>query len=280
MKLRSLLFVPADRADRMAKAVQSPADSVVLDLEDSVALDRKAAARATLAAFLAGETRRQPLLVRINPLQGGMSAQDIACLADHPPDALMLPKAGGRTSIDQLDAVLACYGLEHLPVLPIGTETPSAVFELGTYRERSHRLLGLTWGAEDLSSAIGAIATREGGDRFTAPYELVRSLALFAAHAAGVAAIETVHPDFRDLERLSRVATRAAQDGFAGMMAIHPAQLDAIHRAFEPSEQALARARAIVEAFAAHPGAGALSLGGEMVDLPHLTLARRLLADR
>ena len=280
MRLRSLLFVPCDRAERMVKAAQSPADSVVLDLEDSVTPDRKADARLILTRFLATQTRHTLLFVRINPLQSGLAREDVECLADHPPDGIVLPKAAGKESIIQLDALLVRAGLAHVPILPIATETASAIFELGTYRHVAHRLLGLTWGAEDLSSAIGAVAVREAGGRFTAPYDMVRSLSLFAAHAAGVPAIETVHPDFRDLDRLSLVATRAAQDGFTGMMAIHPAQLDTIHRAFEPSGQALARARAIVEAFAANPQAGAVSLQGEMVDAPHLKLAQRMLDNR
>ena len=280
MRLRSLLFVPCDHAERMVKAVQSSADSVVLDLEDSVAPERKVDARAMLSRFLATQTRRTLLFVRINPLHSGLAREDIECLVDHPPDGIVLPKAAGQESIIQLDALLVRAGLGHLPILPIATETASAIFELATYRNVAHRLLGLTWGAEDLSSAIGAVAVREAAGRFTAPYELVRSLSLFAAHAAGVSAIETVHPDFRDIERLSLVATRAAQDGFTGMMAIHPAQLDTIHRAFEPSEQALARARAIVAAFAANPQAGAVSMQGEMVDAPHLKLAQRMLDNR
>jgi citrate lyase subunit beta/citryl-CoA lyase len=274
-----MLFVPCDRADRMVKAVQSSADSVVLDLEDSVAADRKADARLMLSRFLATQTRHTLLFVRINPLHSGFARDDIECLAEYAPDGIVLPKAAGRDSIVELDALLQRVGLAHLPILPIATETASAIFELGTYRSIAHRLLGLTWGAEDLSSAIGAVAVRETG-RFTAPYEMVRSLSLFAAHAAGVPAIETVHPDFTDVERLSQVAVRAAQDGFSGMMAIHPAQLDAIHRAFEPSEQALTRARAIVAAFAANPQAGAVSLQGEMVDAPHLKLAQRMLDNR
>lgn len=279
MRLRSLLFVPCDRAERMVKAAQSVADGVVLDLEDSVASDRKAEARIMLTRFLATQTRRALLFVRINPLQSGLAREDIECLVDHPPDGIVLPKASGCESIIQLDALLVRVGLAHLPILPIATETPAAVFELGTYRAVAQRLLGLTWGAEDLSSAIGAVAVREAG-RFTPPYELVRSLSLFAAHAAGVPAIETVHPDFTDLAHLSSVAMRAAQDGFAGMMAIHPAQLDTIHRAFEPSEQGLIRARAIVAAFAENPQAGAVSLQGEMVDAPHLKLAQRILEHR
>jgi citrate lyase subunit beta/citryl-CoA lyase len=277
MKLRSLLFVPCDRPERMVKAQQSQADGVILDLEDSVAPERKVAARASLASFLAHEERLKPTFVRINPLASGLTLADLAVLVEHRPDGLILPKACGRRSIDQLDALLDELGLPDIPILPIATETPTAMFELGTYQEVAHRLVGLTWGAEDLSAAMGATAAREADGQFTAPYQVARSLALFAAHAAGVIAIETVHPDFRDIDNLARVAKRAARDGFSGMLAIHPAQLETINAAFSPSEAEMTRARAIVAAFAAHPQAGALSLDGEMIDAPHLKQARLLL---
>jgi citrate lyase subunit beta / citryl-CoA lyase len=277
MKLRSLLFVPCDRPERMVKAQQSQADGVILDLEDSVAPERKVAARASLASFLAHEERLKPTFVRINPLASGLTLADLAVLVEHRPDGLILPKACGRRSIDQLDALLDELGLPDIPILPIATETPTAMFELGTYQEVAHRLVGLTWGAEDLSAAMGATAAREADGQFTAPYQVARSLALFAAHAAGVIAIETVHPDFRDMDNLARVAKRAARDGFSGMLAIHPAQLETINAAFSPSEAEMTRARAIVAAFAAHPQAGALSLDGEMIDAPHLKQARLLL---
>jgi citrate lyase subunit beta/citryl-CoA lyase len=277
MKLRSLLFVPCDRPERMVKAQQSQADGVILDLEDSVAPERKVAARASLASFLAHEERLKPTFVRINPLASGLTLADLAVLVEHRPDGLILPKACGRRSIDQLDALLDELGLPDIPILPIATETPTAMFELGTYQEVAHRLVGLTWGAEDLSAAMGASAAREADGQFTAPYQVARSLALFAAHAAGVIAIETVHPDFRDMDNLARVAKRAARDGFSGMLAIHPTQLETINAAFSPSEAEMTRARAIVAAFAAHPQAGALSLDGEMIDAPHLKQARLLL---
>jgi len=261
----------------MVKAQQSQADGVILDLEDSVAPERKVAARATLASFLAHEERLKPTFVRINPLASGLTLADLAALVDHRPDGLILPKACGRRSIDQLDALLDELGLPDIPILPIATETPTAMFELGTYQEVAHRLVGLTWGAEDLSAAMGATAAREADGQFTAPYQVARSLALFAAHAAGVIAIETVHPDFRDVDNLARVAKRAARDGFSGMLAIHPAQLETINDAFSPSAAEMARARAIVAAFAAHPQAGVLSLDGEMVDAPHLKQARLLI---
>ena len=271
MRLRSLLFVPGDRPDRMEKALGLGADALILDLEDSVAAARKAEAREAVAGFLRRARRTIPLFVRINPVGGDLAEADLAAIARARPDAIVQPKAEGAMSIRQLAA------RTDLPILPIATETPAALFGLSSYGEVRDQLIGLTWGAEDLPAAIGATAAREADGRYTAPIETVRSLALFAAHAAGVSAIETVYPDFRDLDGLAAYAARGARDGFSGMMAIHPDQVAVINRAFTPDAEAIAAARAIVEAFAANPDAGVLAVEGRMVDAPHLTQARRLL---
>jgi citrate lyase subunit beta/citryl-CoA lyase len=163
------------------------------------------------------------------------------------------------------------------PILPIATETPAAVFELGSYREVAGHLAGLTWGAEDLPAAIGAASSREADGSYAAPYEMVRSLTLFGAHAADVAAIETVYPNIADTEGLAAYVARGRRDGFTGMMAIHPAQVAAINEGFTPTEAEVAHARAVVQAFADNPGAGALKLDGRMIDQPHLKQARALL---
>ena len=270
MRLRSLLFVPGDRPERIAKALGLDADALILDLEDAVAASAKAAARAAVAAALA-QPRGKPLLVRVNPLDSAFIDADLAALAANPPDGLVLPKAEGAASVAALAARL------DLPILPVATETPFALFQLGGYRAVAARLLGLTWGAEDLPAAIGAVSREEDG-RYTAPFEVVRSLALFGAHAAGVPAIETIFPDFGDAAGLAAYAARGRRDGFTGMMAIHPAQLAVINAAFTPSEAEVAHARAVIALFAANPGAGALSLDGRMVDAPHLSAAQRLLA--
>jgi citrate lyase subunit beta/citryl-CoA lyase len=262
----------------MEKAQGTATDIVILDLEDSVALERKPAARGMLKDYLLGGVREKPVFVRVNPLSSGLTAADLRVLVDHPPAAIVFPKAEGRGSVERLDTLMRDAGLGDIPLLPIATETPAAIFEIGGYRDVADRLIGLTWGAEDLPAAIGASAARDADGGFTPPYELARSLTLFGAHAAGVAAIETVYPDFKDLAGLGRFAARAARDGFAGMMAIHPSQLEAINAAFTPSEAALELARAVVEAFARNPGAGALALNGQMIDAPHLKQARRLLA--
>ena len=274
MILRSLLFVPADRPDRFAKAVASGADAIILDLEDSVLPERKAAGRAALAEWLSAE-RPIPAFVRVNPLATGLTAADLKAVMPGAPDVIVLPKAEGSASID---AIAALMGELSVPILPIATETPAALFALGSYATVGERLAGLTWGAEDLPAAIGATTSREPDGRYTPPYELVRSLALFAAHAAGVAAIETVYPDVGNADGLTAYVARARRDGFTGMMAIHPRQVEIINRGFTPTEQELRHARAVVEAFRTNDGAGALLLEGRMIDRPHLVQAERLLA--
>lgn len=280
MRLRSLLFVPGDRPERFAKAAASGADAIILDLEDSVSPANKDAARHVVADYLAG-AREVVTLVRINPLDGHMAAADIAAVIGGRPDAIMLPKAEGAASIAQLDLILRSESASDasLPaVLPIATETPSAIFNLGSYREAKDRLLGLTWGAEDLPAAIGASTSRNPDGSYTQPYEVARALTLFAAHGAGVAAIDTVFPAIKDEAGLAAYAARARRDGFTGMMAIHPSQVEPINAAFTPAAEEVARAQAIVDAFAANPGVGVLQVDGKMVDAPHLKQAQHLLS--
>jgi len=271
--LRSLLFVPGDRPERFAKAAASGADAIILDLEDSVLPARKAEARKAVADFLAAD-RTVPAIVRINPLDSAHIDADLAILRAAAPDALMLPKAEGAASIATLDGLL---GDLDPPIIPIATETPAAIFELGSYRACADRLAGLSWGAEDLPAAIGAATAREADGRYTAPYELVRSLTLFAAHAAAVPAIDTVFPAIADEAGLAAYVARARRDGFTGMLAIHPAQVAIINAGFMPGPDEIARALAIIDAFAASPDAGALALDGRMIDRPHLVQAHRIM---
>jgi citrate lyase subunit beta/citryl-CoA lyase len=278
LRLRSLLFVPGDRPDRMRKALGVGADALILDLEDSVALSAKEVARREIAAFLAEAPREVALFVRVNPLDSGMTDADLDAVLPHGPSGLMLPKAEGTPSMADLDRRMRARGDEHGLILPIATETPRAIFRLGDYAGPDDRLIGLTWGAEDLSSAVGALSARHSDGSYTPPYEIARALTLFAASAAGVAPIETVYPTIRDLEGLAAYAARGARDGFTGMMAVHPDQVAVINAAFTPSADDVARAQAIVDAFAANPGAGVLTLDGKMIDAPHLKKARALLA--
>lgn len=280
MRLRSLLFVPGDRPERFEKAAASGADAIILDLEDSVSLANKEQARAAVADYLSGE-RQTFILVRVNPLDSHFTAADVAAIIGARPDAIMLPKADGASSIAQLDTILRSEGAADasLPaILPIATETPQAIFTLGSYREVKDRLLGLTWGAEDLPAAIGASTSRETDGSYTAPYQLARSLTLFAAHGAGTAAIDTVFPAIKDGDGLARYAATARRDGFTGMMAIHPSQVEPINAAFTPNAEELERAHAIIEAFNNNPGAGVLQIDGKMIDAPHLKQARHILS--
>jgi len=284
--MRSLLFVPGDSARKLEKALQAGADALILDLEDSVALSEKAAARRTTAAFLSEARRaadRPRLYVRVNALSTGLTDADLDGVMPSAPDGIMLPKAVGGKDAAHLGAKLAVReaecGLEDggTRIIAIATETVSSLFVLGSFEGASRRLSGLAWGAEDLSADIGAEANRDAEGLFTEPFRLARNLMLFAAAAAEVDAIDTVFTNFRDHEGLARECREARRDGFGAKLAIHPAQVPVINEAFTPSAEALAQARAIVEAFAQNPGAGVVGLDGEMIDQPHLKRSERLL---
>lgn len=277
MTMRSLLFVPGDRPERFEKAAASGADAIILDLEDSVTSANKDKARQAVIDHGRGR-RTSRMFIRINPLTSDQFRPDLQAVRDAKPDGVVLPKSEGAESVEMLSERLSTFGCDGIPILPIATETPAAIFKLGTFERVQGMLCGLTWGAEDLPAAIGATTSREEDGRYTPPYEVVRSLALFAAHAAAVEAIETVYPHIRDLDGLRIYAERGRRDGFTGMMAIHPDQVPIINAAFTPSAEEVARAQAIVSAFEANPGSGAIQLDGKMLDLPHLKTANAILA--
>jgi citrate lyase subunit beta/citryl-CoA lyase len=282
--MRSLLFVPGDSDRKLAKSLGSAADILLLDLEDSVAAGRKEAARAIACDFLKSRPAGRHAYVRINPLTTPLALPDLEAVIPGRPDGIMLPKAAGGDDVRTLDRALT--GLEarnglaagKTAILPIATETAQAMFTLGTYGGSSQRLAGLMWGAEDLAADIGALGNRRADTTYEAPFALARSLCLFAAAAAGVAAVDTVYADFRDQSGFERECVEGARIGFSAKAAIHPEQVDIINRVFTPSAEAVAHARRIVDAFAAAPDAGVVSLDGQMVDRPHLIAARRVLA--
>lgn len=285
--MRSLLFVPGDSDKKLEKGLSSGADALIVDLEDSVALDRKPIARETTLAFLkavGAQAGRPRLIVRVNALDTGLTDADLDTIVAGRPDAVMLPKAEGGPSVVHLDAKLAAYealaGVPdgHVAIVAIATETAASLFVAGTYRGASARLTGLTWGAEDLSADLGAEANRDETGAYTDPYRLARTLCLAAASSAEAAAIDTVFVDFRDDAGLRRECQAARRDGFVGKMAIHPAQVQAINEVFTPDAATVAEARAVVEAFAANPGMGVVGIGGKMFDRPHLRRAERVLA--
>ena len=285
--LRSALFVPGDSTQKLAKSLGSGADALILDLEDSVAAERKEAARATTLAFLEDTQEHDPrplLMVRVNALDTGMTDADLDAIVAGRPDAILLPKAEGGAAVAHLDAKLtareAMYGLPDggIRILAIATETASALFVAGSYGGASPRLSGLSWGAEDLSADLGAETNRDAEGRFTEPFRLARNLCLAAAAAAKVQAIDTVFVDFRDIGGLKREAEEARRDGFTAKLAIHPGQVATINEVFTPSPSAIAKAKAVIAAFAEHPGAGVVGIDGVMYDRPHLERAKLLLA--
>ena len=290
MALRSWLFVPGDSEKKLSKAAATGADVIILDLEDSVAPANKAQARDLVVAWLGAHRaqvtggKRQGRWVRINALDSRLWRDDLIAVLRGAPDGIMLPKAMGPESVVQLAAEL--YELEgrsgvpagSTKILPLVSETAAAAVSIPSYVAASlPRLAGLTWGAEDLSAAIGATRKRDKLGEWTDAFRFARSQTLLTAHAKGVFAIDTLHADFADDKGLKRAAENARADGFSGMLAIHPAQIPIINAAFTPSEEELAEARAIVAAFQSNPDAGALQIDRRMIDRPHLKLAQRVL---
>ncbi|MCH7507280.1 MAG: CoA ester lyase [Proteobacteria bacterium] len=286
MKLRSLLFVPADSARKLSKSETVPADAIILDLEDSVAPENKAVARKLAGDFLSehAKGRRKQLWVRINPVIQPAALEDLAGIMHGRPDGIVQPKTRSPDDVLLLGQHLEIFEKDlgfatgSTRILPLSTETPGAIFSLGQYVRCDQRLAGLTWGAEDLGAALGAQTNKDRQGKWTSPFQLARNLCLFAAHAAGVAAIDTIYADFRDPEGLRASCDEARRDGFSGKLAIHPDQVAIINSAFTPSEEDIIQARRIVELFEANPGAAVLSLDGVMLDIPHLKQARNILA--
>jgi citrate lyase subunit beta/citryl-CoA lyase len=285
MPMRSWLFVPGDSEKKLAKVTACGADVVIVDLEDAVAPQAKERARSLARDWLAGRAAGLQAWVRINALDTPLWRDDLDAVMPGAPAGIMVPKAAGPGPLQMLAAELHDREQRHglapgtTSLLPLVSETPRAALGIRDYLATPvPRLAGLTWGAEDLSSAIGAGRKRDADGRWTDAFRMVRAEVLLAAHACGIAAVDTLFADFRDLAGLERVASESRADGFAGMLAIHPDQVPVINAAFMPSEAEIAEARRIVEAFSAAPGAGALQLEGRMLDQPHLEQARRLLA--
>ncbi|HEV2512110.1 CoA ester lyase [Bosea sp. (in: a-proteobacteria)] len=285
MKLRSMLFVPADSERKFAKANASGADALILDLEDSVAPDRKMMARQMLKDLVQPDPRRSwSFWVRINALDTGLTLDDLSAAVQQGLDGIMIPKANGAADLERighyLDALEVRSGMARgtVKVVVVATETPAAMFNLGSYAPAHERLAGLTWGAEDLGAVIGSSANKQSDGDWTQTYRIVRSMCLFAAAAADVARIDTLYADFRDPAGLEESCRMSQRDGFTGRIAIHPDQVETINRCFSPSAEDLAQARRIVAAFESQPGIGTVGIDGKMYDMPHLKLARRLVA--
>jgi len=283
--MRSWLFAPGDSEKKMAKAADSAADIVLFDLEDAVATENKPLARTLVHAMLASrEEGRERLWVRVNPLDGPYTLADLAAVMPARPGGIMLPKASGRGDVELLDHYLSAlevaYGIDQgsTPVIVLVTETAQSMFHTGDYKG-APRVVAMSWGSEDLADSIGASTNRNPDGSYGFTYELARSLCLLGAASAGVTAIETIEADFRNLEGLRARAEKVRRDGYRGMLAIHPAQVDVINAAFTPSAEELAHAQMIVDLFAANPGVGTIGHEGGMLDRPHLSRAQQLLRE-
>jgi citrate lyase subunit beta/citryl-CoA lyase len=280
---RSWLFAPGESEKKMTKAMEGTADIVLIDLEDAIAPEAKVATRQTVHDFIkANPGQRERLWVRINPFDGPYTLGDLAAVMPANPGGIMLPKVYGRAEVEKLDHCLSALevanGIEEgsTPVIVLITETAEAMFHTGDYKG-APRVVALTWGAEDLADSIGASSNRNADGSYGFTYELARSLTVLGAATAGVTAIETISADFKDLEALRARAEKVRRDGFRGMLAIHPAQVDVINAAFTPTDEEIAEAQEIVGIFAANPGVGAIGWKGGMLDRPYLARAQRLL---
>lgn len=268
---RSWLFVPADSEKKVMKALDSEADAVIFDLEDSVVPDRKKVAREILKN-LPKRSNGPQWWVRVNPLGSEFHKDDLGLIRSAYVHGIVLPKAESGDDVTQL-----AHRTGSIPVHAIVTETPASLFNLLSYRDPNSPLAAMSWGAEDLSAALGASTKYDEIGALSFTYRLARSLCLAGAVAAGVQPVDGVFADFRDEKGLEREAEAARREGFTGKLAIHPAQVAVINAAFTPSADDVSHAEAIVAAFEAHPGAGVLSVDGRMVDRPHLMQARRVL---
>ena len=280
---RSWLFAPGDSEKKMTKAMEGTADIVLIDLEDAVAPENKETARGMVHDFIkANPQQRDRLWVRINPFDGPYTLGDLAAIMPAHPGGIMLPKVYGRADVEKLDHCLstleAVNGIDEgsTRVIVLITETAEAMFHTGDYKD-APRVVALTWGAEDLADSIGASSNKNADGSYSFTYELARSLTVLGAATAGVTAIETISADFKDLEALRKRAEGVRRDGYRGMLAIHPAQIDVINTAFTPTEQEIADAQEIVDIFAANPGVGAIGYKGGMLDRPYLSRAQQLL---
>src|SRR5438874_3450049 len=268
---RSWLFVPADSEKKIAKALDSEADAVIFDLEDSVAPAQKAVARDILKQ-LPRRSNGPEWWIRINPLGSEFHKDDLTLIGSAYVHGIVLPKAESGADVIQL-----AHRTGNIPIHAIVTETPGSLFGLLSYRAPNSPLTAMSWGAEDLSAALGASSKYDATGELSFTYKLARSLCLAGAVAAGVQPVDGVFADFCDDEGLRREAEEARRDGFTGKLAIHPQQVAIINEAFTPSPAEVRHAELIVAAFEAHPDAGVLAVDGRMIDRPHLIQARRVL---
>ncbi|GGA74590.1 CoA ester lyase [Nitratireductor aestuarii] len=280
--MRSLLFVPGDSPRKFAKAMGTNADALVLDLEDSVAASEKVGARVTVADMLQADRAGKILIVRVNAFDTGITLDDLAAVMPYAPDAVMLPKCRGGADVELLGHYLSAFEAANriergqTGIVAVATETGESVLGLSTYKP-DPRLRGLLWGGEDLIASINATRNRDG-EVYSGPFLLARNLCLMAASQAGVGAIDTVCTNLGDLDYVAAEARAARRDGFSAKAVIHPNHVDPVNAAFQPTEEEIAWARKVVQAFDANPDQGVVNIDGKMIDKPHERAARKILA--
>ncbi len=283
--MRSMLFVPGDSPRKFEKARETKASALIIDLEDSVAGEKKAEARGLTWAMLEGQRQSQKLFVRVNALDTGLTLADLAAVMPARPDGIVLPKGRGGDDVRHvalwLEALEAAHGADvgATQIVVVATETAEAMFGLSSYKDCSPRLTGLMWGAEDLAASLGATENASGGV-FHSPFRLARDMCLFAAASAGVAAIDTVYTDIDNLAGLEAETRAARRDGFTAKALIHPKHIDIVNAAFAPTTAEIAWAEKVVKAFADNAALGTFRLDGKMIDKPHLRAAQKILAER
>ncbi|MDF1668333.1 MAG: CoA ester lyase [Roseovarius sp.] len=282
--MRSLLFVPGDSSRKFAKAMQTDADALVLDLEDSVALSAKPAARETVCDMLKGDRAGKQLIVRVNAYDTGFTLTDLAKVMPSRPDAIMLPKCRGGADVallgDYLCAFETAFGIPvgDTGIISVATETAESIQGLPSYTPAHPRLRGLLWGAEDLMSSLGATSNRDGTAAYSGPFQMARNQCLVAAASAGVVAIDTVCTNIKDLAYVAKESSAARRDGFGAKAVIHPDHIAPVNTAFTPTAEEIAWARAVIAAFEDNPGMGVVAIDGMMIDKPHERAARKIIA--
>jgi citrate lyase subunit beta/citryl-CoA lyase len=277
--MRSMLFVPGDRPERFEKAEASGADAVILDLEDAVAAAQRPKAREAITAHLKRSSRPVPLWVRINPIDSTDALIDLTAVVPARPDGILLPKARDGGDVLRLEHWLeALEAADGIKVIPMITETAGAMLQLASFVPTPARVVGMTWGAEDLASELGAAASRDEAGMYDLPYQMASAGCLFTAAAAGVSAIDTVDTEIKDIAAVEHRARGSRRSGYTAKLAIHPAQIAALHAAFTPSAAEIAHAEAVLAAFSKSPEVGALRVDGKLVDRPHVKQAERVLA--
>jgi len=282
--MRSFLFVPGDSEKKQAKAHESGADALILDLEDSVALSAKETARRMAYEYISSHGSGPKLTVRMNALDTPFWEEDLAAIVPARPFAIMVPKTISGACLQKVAAKLDTLEKENgieagsIRLFNVATETALSLFNMGSYKGATPRHFAMTWGAEDLAADLGAQSNKDGNGVYTAPYQLARTLCLLGAVAAEIMPLDSICKEFRDEAALRAEARAALRDGFTAKMAIHPAQVPIINEVFTPTEDDLSHARAIVQAFDEAGDVGVVNLDGVMIDIPHLKQARRLIA--